>query len=130
MDNALVREFPPQTLDKVDRLLDLLAELSEHPLLKDKLALHGGTAINLFMLNIPRLSVDIHEQIPPEAHRADARVSLIMKLITDTMLIQSEVMGWLKPMVMKTHATIGQRMIRGLRRSRPEKWCKWGSAPV
>ena len=45
-------------------LLDLLAELSEHPLLKDKLALHGGTAINLFMLNIPRLSVDIHEQIP------------------------------------------------------------------
>ena len=64
MDNALVREFPPQTLDKVDRLLDLLAELSEHPLLKDKLALHGGTAINLFMLNIPRLSVDIHEQIP------------------------------------------------------------------
>ena len=60
MDNALVREFPPRALDKVERLLDLLAELGEHPFLKDKIALHGGTAINLFMLDAPRLSVDIH----------------------------------------------------------------------
>lgn len=59
MDNALVREFPPRTLEKVERLLDLLGELDEHPMLKDKLALHGGTAINLFMLDLPRLSVDI-----------------------------------------------------------------------
>ena len=59
MDNALVREFPPRALDKVERLLDLLAELGEHPFLKDKIALHGGTAINLFMLDAPRLSVDI-----------------------------------------------------------------------
>lgn len=59
MDNALVREFPPRTLDKVERLLDLLTELDEHPMLKDKWALHGGTAINLFMLEVPRLSVDI-----------------------------------------------------------------------
>jgi predicted nucleotidyltransferase component of viral defense system len=59
VDNALVREFPPRTLGKVERLLDLLAELGEHPMLKGKLALHGGTAINLFMLDAPRLSVDI-----------------------------------------------------------------------
>ena len=59
MDNALVREFPPRALDKVERLLDLLGELGEHPFLKDKIALHGGTAINLFMLDAPRLSVDI-----------------------------------------------------------------------
>lgn len=59
MDNALVREFPPRTLDKVERLLDLLAELGEHPMLRGKLALRGGTAINLFMLAAPRLSVDI-----------------------------------------------------------------------
>lgn len=59
MDNALVRELPSRTLDKVERLLDLLAELNEHPVLKGKLALHGGTAINLFMLDVPRLSVDI-----------------------------------------------------------------------
>jgi predicted nucleotidyltransferase component of viral defense system len=59
VDNALVREFPPRTLDKVERLLDLLAELGEHPMLRGKWALHGGTAINLFMLEVPRLSVDI-----------------------------------------------------------------------
>ncbi|ERL11669.1 nucleotidyl transferase, PF08843 family [Coriobacteriaceae bacterium BV3Ac1] len=59
MDHALVNRFPPQTVEKVERLLDLLAELGEHPSLKGKLALHGGTAINLFMLDIPRLSVDI-----------------------------------------------------------------------
>ena len=59
MDNALVREFPPRTADKVERLLDLLEELGEHPSLLGKLALHGGTAINLFVLDVPRLSVDI-----------------------------------------------------------------------
>ena len=59
MDNALLRGFPPQTAEKVGRLLDLLDELGEHPMLRGKLALHGGTAINLFMLDIPRLSVDI-----------------------------------------------------------------------
>lgn len=44
---------------KVERLLDLLDEMERHPTLKRKLAPHGGTAINLFMLDVPRLSVDI-----------------------------------------------------------------------
>lgn len=52
-------EFEPRTMDKVERLLDLLDEMERHPALKGKLALHGGTAINLFMLDVPRLSVDI-----------------------------------------------------------------------
>ena len=52
-------EFEPRTIDKVERLFDLLDEMERHPALKGKLALHGGTAINLFMLNVPRLSVDI-----------------------------------------------------------------------
>lgn len=52
-------EFDPRTVDKVNRLLDLLEELERHPSLGGKLALHGGTAINLFVLGIPRLSVDI-----------------------------------------------------------------------
>lgn len=51
--------FQLRTLDKVERLLDLLDEMQRHPDLKGKLAMHGGTAINLFMLDIPRLSVDI-----------------------------------------------------------------------
>jgi len=54
-----LRGFQERTLDKVDRLLGLLAELGRHPVLKGKLCMHGGTAINLFMLEAPRLSVDI-----------------------------------------------------------------------
>ena len=50
MDNERLAGFPPRTIDKVERLLDLLEEMGEHPLLRGKLALHGGTAINLFML--------------------------------------------------------------------------------
>lgn len=59
MDVMSTNEFEPRTVDKVDRLLDLLGEMDCHPALKGKLALHGGTAINLFMLDVPRLSVDI-----------------------------------------------------------------------
>ena len=33
--------------------------LNSHPFLKEKLALKGGSALNLFVFNIPRLSVDI-----------------------------------------------------------------------
>lgn len=51
--------FQPRTLDKVERLLDLLEEMQLHPDLRGKLAMHGGTAINLFMMDVPRLSVDI-----------------------------------------------------------------------
>lgn len=51
--------FQEKTLDKVERLLRLLEELGRHPVLKGKLCMHGGTAINLFMLEAPRLSVDI-----------------------------------------------------------------------
>lgn len=51
--------FQPRTLDKVERLLDLLEEMQCHPDLRGRFAMHGGTAINLFMLDVPRLSVDI-----------------------------------------------------------------------
>ena len=59
MDIMSTDEFEPRTVDKIERLLDLLDEMERHPSLKGKLALHGGTAINLFMLDVPRLSVDI-----------------------------------------------------------------------
>jgi hypothetical protein len=59
MDAVDTVSFQPRTLDKVERLLDLLSEIQRHPDLRGKLAMHGGTAINLFMLDVPRLSVDI-----------------------------------------------------------------------
>lgn len=51
--------FARDTLEKVLRLIELLKILNEDPLLKHVLALKGGTAINLTIFNLPRLSVDI-----------------------------------------------------------------------
>ena len=51
--------FQPAMLEKVAQLLGLLEALCGHPFLKGKLALKGGTALNLFLFNVPRLSVDI-----------------------------------------------------------------------
>ncbi len=51
--------FRPEMLEKVIRLVELLNELFENTYLKTRLALKGGTALNLFYFNLPRLSVDI-----------------------------------------------------------------------
>lgn len=51
--------FRPEILEKVWRLMFILDDISKHPILKDNLALKGGTALNLFLFNLPRLSVDI-----------------------------------------------------------------------
>ncbi len=51
--------FQPEALEKVMRLLDLLEALRAHPFLTDRMVLKGGTALNLFILDVPRLSVDI-----------------------------------------------------------------------
>ncbi len=51
--------FRPDMLEKVIHLLNLLETINSHPFLKGKLALKGGTALNLFLFDIPRLSVDI-----------------------------------------------------------------------
>ena len=52
-------EFPAESLEKVLRLVELLDGLRSHPYLNGRLALKGGTALNLFLLDLPRLSVDI-----------------------------------------------------------------------
>lgn len=51
--------FPADGLEKVLHLLQLLDALRAHPYLKTRLALKGGTALNLFEFDVPRLSVDI-----------------------------------------------------------------------
>lgn len=51
--------FLPEGLQKQMTLLDLLREISRHPLLRSKFALKGGTALTLFWFPLPRLSVDI-----------------------------------------------------------------------
>jgi predicted nucleotidyltransferase component of viral defense system len=56
---AAATRFQPDTLEKVARLLSVLDGLRSHPFLKTRLALKGGTALNLFLLHVPRLSVDV-----------------------------------------------------------------------
>lgn len=51
--------FRPEVLEKVYRLQDLLEGMRRHPYLKSRLVLKGGTALNLFVFDVPRLSVDI-----------------------------------------------------------------------
>lgn len=62
--------FVRDTFEKVCRLADVLAFIQKDALLSDKLALKGGTAINLTIFDLPRLSVDIDmdfsEDLPRE----------------------------------------------------------------
>jgi len=51
--------FRPDMLEKVGLLLQLLDAVRSHPFLKGKLVLKGGTALNLFIFDVPRLSIDI-----------------------------------------------------------------------
>ncbi len=51
--------FQAEPFEKVLQLLDLLDTLRGHPFLADRLALKGGTALNMFLSDLPRLSVDI-----------------------------------------------------------------------
>ena len=51
--------YQPDTIEKVLRLLDILQEISRDAELRGQFALKGGTALNVFHLNLDRLSVDI-----------------------------------------------------------------------
>jgi hypothetical protein len=51
--------FTTSTVDKVERLLEVLAVLRDDPLLGSVFVLHGGTALNVFSDELPRLSVDV-----------------------------------------------------------------------
>ena len=54
-----VTGFKAEMVEKVLHLLNLLNLLNSHPFLKGKWVLKGGTALNMFTLALPRLSVDI-----------------------------------------------------------------------
>ena len=56
---ATATGFRVEILEKVARLLDLLDGFNRHPYLKGRLVLKGGTALNLFVFDVPRLSIDI-----------------------------------------------------------------------
>ncbi len=51
--------FPIDSLEKVSMLVRLLNLMASHPFLGPRVALKGGTALNLFVFELPRLSVDV-----------------------------------------------------------------------
>jgi predicted nucleotidyltransferase component of viral defense system len=58
-ETAATLGFRPDSLEKVFRLLSLLETLRSNAFLRPRVALKGGTALNLFLFDVPRLSVDI-----------------------------------------------------------------------
>jgi len=51
--------FQVESYEKVHVLVRLLEAVRAHPFLGPRMALKGGTALNLFVVDLPRLSVDI-----------------------------------------------------------------------
>ena len=58
-ETAAALGFRPDSLEKVFRLLSLLETLRSNAFLRPRVALKGGTALNIFLFDVPRLSVDI-----------------------------------------------------------------------
>ena len=56
---ATAMGFRSESFEKASRLLSLLEAVKSHPFLRSRMALKGGTALNLFLFDVPRLSVDI-----------------------------------------------------------------------
>jgi predicted nucleotidyltransferase component of viral defense system len=76
--------FGAEPLEKVFRLMALLDALNSHPFLKTRTALKGGTALNLFHFDVPRLSVDIDLYYIGAADRNDARRTLEARILPET----------------------------------------------
>jgi predicted nucleotidyltransferase component of viral defense system len=63
--------FIRDNLEKVFRLCEVLQYLNENQLFAEHLALKGGTAINLTVFDMPRLSVDIDLDFTKECNREE-----------------------------------------------------------
>lgn len=63
--------FQRDILEKVHRLTIILDYINSHPELEEMLVLKGGTAINLTVFNLPRLSVDIDLDFSSDATRGE-----------------------------------------------------------
>lgn len=67
--------FVRDTFEKVLRLKEILKYLNEDEYLREHLLLKGGTAINLTIFDLPRLSVDIDMDYTPNDTKEDMLVA-------------------------------------------------------
>ena len=77
--------FVRDTFEKVLRLKEILKYLNEEEYLRDHLLLKGGTAINLTIFELPRLSVDIDMDYTPN----DAKEGMLESREKITALIKT-----------------------------------------
>jgi predicted nucleotidyltransferase component of viral defense system len=73
-EKSLAR-FQTRSVGKVRQLLRLLDEISADATLGPAISLHGGTALNLFVLDVPRLSVDLDLNYVASADREVMRAA-------------------------------------------------------
>ncbi len=72
LNEAAATGFRAEILEKSIQLTSLLDALNAHPHLRDRWALKGGTALNLFHFDLPRLSVDADLNYVGAAGREEA----------------------------------------------------------
>ena len=82
-DAVVSHHAAERQLEQTVQLVGLLRALQEHPFLRDSLVLKGGSALNLFVWDAPRLSVDIG-RVEPSLLTDDADLQL--KLISHPLL--------------------------------------------
>ena len=63
--------FGENTFEKAERLVRILEFINNTPAISGMLALKGGTAINLTVFNLPRLSVDIDLDFTENCNREE-----------------------------------------------------------
>src|SRR5690554_2444031 len=89
---------------QVELLISVLPEIAKEKIF----ALHGGTAINLFDNNLPRLSVDIDLTYLPIENREDSLNHINTALIS----IQKRIERYLAPIRIQHKAKIGKLLIQ------------------
>lgn len=72
---AKSRGFVRDTYEKVVRLKEILIFINEDEYLSKHLVLKGGTAINMTIFNLPRLSVDIDMDFTPNYSKEDTKTA-------------------------------------------------------
>jgi predicted nucleotidyltransferase component of viral defense system len=95
--------FIRDKLEKVFRLCEILQYLNETPLFAENLALKGGTAINLAIFAMPRLSVDIDLDFTKISNRDEMLENrqIINNELLDFMYAQGY---WLSPHTKNPHS--------------------------
>lgn len=84
--------FLRDNLEKVIRLSDILDFISQDSLLSEKLVLKGGTAINLTVFQMPRLSVDIDLDYDDDCSREEMLAG--RKAVSSILLAYMENQGY------------------------------------